>query len=435
MYFSPSKLKPHVLTLALVFLSTGLFGSTRANETVVWNVPREFDMLSKSNPEGTLSPKTATADAIEAAREFFEDEANTNKRLVLFYPPGRYIFGDDLEGGNAINIKGFRPGNRGRLVIRGANQFDTTFVVNHNQNVTEDINTPAQGGIRVDTSERIIFSHFHLTVAQQTVSQGTVVAIGGHNGTAEWIDMKIDDGYVDPVTLATDQAVNGGRYLRRYDVTTDELRPRVDKSINQVLWTHVVARGNGIYRFFHPRRSNTPAGTPNHGLEVDDKIAVKCKHGRDPYRFTDCDRIRFSSIRMTRKTRGLFLRCPNTYVGDIYGHPEWINGKRSRLASPGGGPQFHARFGGFIYADAEGRSISSGYEGDVPGLFIENCIFVNTGDDCLGLFEQASPIIINCRFFNSFARSIFDYRCTDLLRELNFEFNSEYIRATHRRTR
>ena len=138
------------------------------------------------------------------------------------------------------------------------------------------------------------------------------------------------------------------------------------------------------------------------------------------------------SIKLTRKTRGVFLRCPNTWVVDVYGGPLWVNGKRSRMASPGGGPQFHARHAGYIEYNEDGSEKDLGYEGDIPGTVVENCVFVCTGDDCIGVFEQTSPIVRNCRFFDSFARSIYDYRCTDIIREDNREFRCGYERDTEK---
>jgi len=373
-----------------------------AGPTTTWFLERPFygqfgasrQWTANAIPLTGRNTKYATKRAIALARAFFTSPSNSNARLVLRFPAGRYVFGSENESGRAIQLNNFFPGTTGRLVIRGASQHDTTFVVANNQNQNQNV----QWGIDIRNSARISFRDFHITVDKPTVTQGEVYRSGNN-----FVDLKIEPQHLDP-TQIPDNIRDAGRYLRRY---WNRNNPTVDQGFEQIAWTNTW-RTRDAERVFRFRTRKTPA------VSVGNLIGVKAKSGGELYRVIDCQDIGFHSIKFTRKTRGLFLRCERTTLTGLVMQREWINGAPACLASPGGGPQFHSRQGGIVNpADCNFNDRFG------TGVRILNCSFDGTGDDSIGLFEQRSPFISGCTFKDSFARGIFAHRCENVRQQNN----------------
>ncbi len=391
---------------AAAALSAFPINQSLASSHVVWYLERpDYGHPGNNFTAGAMrltsaNAKDATKDAIERARMFFE--SNTNTVLFLRYPAGRFVFGNPgTASGYAILVRNIRP-TGGRLVFLGAGIDRTTFVISNNQGKRFE---ESQWGIYLFRSERISFRQIHVTVPQRTVTQGRVV--DQHlNDNPRTILLDIDPGHENPRRLLRAGNPNGaGRYLRRYWNRDD---PRIDTHFKQVGWSDIQyvrassqANSPGVFRFI----LNSASGL---GLNNNNLVGIKGKAGGDPYRAFECHGVEFESMRFTRKTRGLFLRCGQVRLSNIVMPRQYVNGKPACLASPDGGPQFHERNGGVVDRDECTRRFG-------VNVVIENCNFLGTGDDCIGLFEQRDTLVRNCYMRDSFGRGLYMHRCDEVM--------------------
>ena len=374
---------------------------------VVWDMSKAPYSLDE-----TGDAKVITATAIANAATFFADTANKDTTLVLYYPPGTYHFyGTPTTSESAgIRLVGFVPGgtgDTGKLVFRGAGNAVTKFIVYNNQS-HDGTNSTSQYGIITRTSYRIHFEDFHLTVSQQTVSQGTVQAIG-----TGYVDLLIPTGFATPAELSVDPINSAGKYLRAYTYAYDVNHPRLVSANNdQIAWTSATDQGNGVWRMsLSP--TNLVVTYP-----IGSVVCIKGKHGKDPYRGVDCFNIEMHRLKLTRKTRCTFIACQNTVVNSMRIVREKINGVVACLASPEGGPQFQS-VPGFPDTDTV-----------IYGLNVSGCYIDGTGDDCIGLFEQSGTVTGNV-VRDSFGRGIVNFDPSSGLSQAEILAQNTFIRSRY----
>jgi|GEM_PF-5847998 len=382
------KKRPLIIILTLI-LSSSLFAN--AAERIIDMAPR----LSQWNV------KKVTGDAIAQATRILEDPfVAPNTTVVIKFPAGTFRFYRNAHSPlAAIYINDLKPRNNGALVIRGAGRNSTTFVIMQNQDQTNrnhlsnDRNhSKSQYGILCTNSRGITFEHLHLTVAQNTVSQGTVRWISRDR---RQIHVEIDAGYALPTRLMADRQNNHGRWLRRYS-DNGTGNPPIDVRFDHEEWT-------AAYEVAGLRRVRIDL-VDSTRLNVNDRIGIKAKHGKDLYQFTDCNNMVMQHLGMSKKARGRFLRCRNVRIDRLVVGRQWVDGKPSFVATPGGGPQFHARQGGLVRDNIS--TISR-----IPGPVIKDCVFIGLGDDPIGIFEQRGSLIYDNVIVDSFGRGIFSHYC------------------------
>jgi hypothetical protein len=375
---------------------------------VIWNMATDYSL------DETGDATDITADAIADAVTFFANIANKDTTLILYYPPGTYHFYNEPSTSETagIRIVNFTPGgtsDAGRLVFKGSGPATTKFIFYNNQS-HDGTDSTSSWGILFRNCRRIHVRDVHITVSQQTVSQGTVRAIG-----TGYIDLQVPAGFATPEELELDPTNSAGKALRLYSYAVDGRNPRIVFTDNgehdTLIWTTSADQGGGIWRLtLSP--GTTVANYPIGGI-----VGIKGKAGKDIGRTVDCFNIEVHNIRMSRKTRWNFVNSLDTVVTTVRVVREVINGIVACLASPDGGPQFQSQVGG----------VSTGTP--TTGLIIANCNITGTGDDCIGLFEQSGLCFGNtCR--DSFARGIYNSDPGTGLAEAEIAAQNTLIRST-----
>lgn len=381
------------------------------------------------NPSGVVwdpnDAKPATDQAIADARIFFQSPSNAAATLTLRYPPGTIVFKDPNPSGaqftttnkifTAIPVANFTPGTSGRLVIQGCGQANTTLLIEGNWRNTEYTDSSGvlhysrgpQRAFWITNSQRITLKNFELKSSHLTVTQGSVVGVG-----PGYLNLRIHSGFPRPDTQAGPNGpgllagychtAGGGLFLRRY--TTSTTNPFIDTTTEQIAWESVSEMATpGDFHFVLSLPNYTPP------YLVNEVIGIKIKHGVDIYRFQECSDLRFEDLRLTGKTRGLFLQCENTYVGGpnagLRVDRPIVGGRTACLSSPEGGPQFSATVGGLQTTPPTPLT---------SGLVVDNCRIIGTGDDCIALFLQQNFVVKNNYVRDSFARGLLFSDCPNV---------------------
>jgi hypothetical protein len=394
-------MKCNIIKLCILSLISFTFTTSHQAAILNWDVVSRFNLNPESATEGVRS-------ALRAAREHFRAPENKEDTLTLFFPKGDYQF---MGLGNAIDISDVNPSSSGRLIIKGQGMNVTKFII-HNNNVIEL--SDGLRGIYGKNASHITFADIHISVSHQTVTQGEVA---GHG--KGYVDITIHSGFPFPDTLQAsyNHPSEAGRYLRKYSNNTSN--PYLIGFQNeQIPWTAVTqTQDPRTFRFLFLNKTLVPFS-----YKIGDVIGIKLKHGIDNYRFLDCRDIRWENIRLSRKTRGLFHNCNDISIDNLRIEREVIGGRTACLASPEGGPQFAVTAGGVMMVPVDRYN---------RGLSITNCRIVGTGDDCFGLFQQISdgrfPTIANCTFIDSFARGIYENKCSGLVYSNNTHTRAPYL--------
>jgi parallel beta-helix repeat protein len=306
------------------------------------------------------------AQAIDDAKRDFA--AHPDDTVTLYIGPGRYDLSQTSGERGVINVSGIHPGDRGRLIIRGAGPTRTTLVFDRNA-----------AWIFGRNVYHVSFVGLRMTASQYTVSQGHVVSV-----TPGAVVLAIEDGFPSPGDLFNPdrQGHGAGRFLRRYvDSATDPHRIETD---NQIAWSAAQHLSGKEWRMVLQNAELKPDYRPG------DFVCIKSKPHGNAYWFAGGDDIAFDHIVWSLKARGVFrggignVRIANSAIE----RAPPINGHVPCLSTPGGGPQ-----------------IGQPHDRPVSGNIVENNTFDATGDDAIAFFN-ASGIIRNNTVSDSFARGI-----------------------------
>jgi hypothetical protein len=309
--------------------------------------------------------QTGLAKAIADARAHFANAPDD--QIVLGLPVGTFDLTSDISGRGTIDVSNVRPGNGGRLILRGAGADKTVLIF------SEDI--PSIYGRDVS---HVSFEGFHMTRKDYTVSQGHVVEVA-----PGIVTLDIQDGFPTPADIF-DPNRNQGRYLRQ---CTDSANPQIVETDNRQLpWetaTHVSGQRWKMNLTF-PDIAPYPVGS---------LVAIKSKHGGDACWLARGSDIVFNGITWTKNTRCALRGISNVQIlNSTIKKPAAINGQMACLASSEGGPQILGNRG----------------EPPVTGNIVDNFQADGTGDDSIA-FLNATGVVRNSRLSGSFARCILLY--------------------------
>lgn len=309
--------------------------------------------------------------AITAAHDHFQ--VSPDDIIVVHIPAGTYnITGAD---GRSIDLKNgylLDSADQGRLVFQGAGMDQTTLVF------VDTDETQIYG----NNVAHVTFRDMHMTRAQYTVSQGTVVEVGSN-----YVDLDIHEGYPAPFDIVRWSAPQG-LYLRRYTASLTDPLVITDGKNDQVVWTTNSYQISG-------QRWRMLTGYNSVGLvnyNIGEYVGIKSKHTGNTWFFTYSDDLVFENMKYTHSTRGVFRQGTSNvrFSGCRFERAPPINGQMPCLSAPGGGPQF-----GQPLPDAVSTN-----------MVMENCYIESTGDDCAAFFHVNGGMVSNCVFRDSFARGI-----------------------------
>lgn len=182
-----------------------------------------------------------------------------------------------------------------------------------NQDVGDDPITQSLYGFFLERCARVTFEKLAVAAKQQTVSQGVVKLVSEGprpDGVEEagivsdFVDIAIQNGFTTPDLLNRDRPVGNdvGRYLRKYDRDEADL-PFVPAQFSnnvQIPWDFT-EKVTGTARTFRMWVRNSVSTSYTPPFAVGESVAVRCKHGKDLFRFMDCRIIFFSDVRLIRK--------------------------------------------------------------------------------------------------------------------------------------
>jgi hypothetical protein len=334
--------------------------------------------------------RAGIAHAIEDAKRDFA--VHPDDTVVLDFRPGVYDLSDVRDDRPVIDVSNIRPGDGGRLIIRGAGPDQTTLVMDKDARWIVGRNV-----------YRMSFVGLHMTARQQTVSQGHVVATG-----RDIVVLRIANGFPSPSDIFNPHR-DRGRYLRRY--TDSRSDPQVIALDNrQIPWVGAEPVAGGLWRIDLAPGSGVP------GYHTGDLVCIKSKPDGNAYWFLRGSDIAFDHVEWTRKSRGVFrggigkVRITNSTIDR--GPP--VAGQVPCLSTPEGGPQI-------------GLPRNPPSNGDL----VENNRFVATGDDAIAFFN-ASGIIRNNFVADSFARGILLNASPDVVLQNNEVLRSPILRKQGR---
>lgn len=334
-------------------LCAGMFALSARAETVTWNVQSEYGI-------SVAGIHTALSDARQRFRRKPDDV------VVLQFDAGTFELKDQGPRKGTIDLSGIKPGERGRLIFRGAGMDKTTLVFGDNQHAIYGTNV-----------YRVTMDDMHMTRKDYTVSQGLVVEIAPGK-----VVLDIQDGFPTPAMIF-DANSDQGRYLRRY--TNSRTDPQMIETDNdQIPWTHANRIEGQRWEMQLKKKSEVA------NYAKGDLIGIKSKHGGQTYWFMGGSDIRFQSVKWTQKTRGVFRGGFDKiqFLDCVTDRSPPINGQMPCLASPDGGPQ-----------------IGQPNDPPITGNVVRNCRFVASGDDAVAFFNAAGEIS-DCTIRDAFARGI-----------------------------
>jgi hypothetical protein len=337
----------------VAMLCAGMFALSARAETVTWNVQSEYGI-------SVAGIHTALSDARQRFRRKPDDV------VVLQFDAGTFELKDQGPRKGTIDLSGIKPGERGRLIFRGAGMDKTTLVFGDNQHAIYGTNV-----------YRVTMDDMHMTRKDYTVSQGLVVEIAPGK-----VVLDIQDGFPTPAMIF-DANSDQGRYLRRY--TNSRTDPQMIETDNdQIPWTHANRIEGQRWEMQLKKKSEVA------NYAKGDLIGIKSKHGGQTYWFMGGSDIRFQSVKWTQKTRGVFRGGFDKiqFLDCVTDRSPPINGQMPCLASPDGGPQ-----------------IGQPNDPPITGNVVRNCRFVASGDDAVAFFNAAGEIS-DCTIRDAFARGI-----------------------------
>ena len=353
----PRLSKPRLLMLALVEVGGFCMQAVPAQAaTHTWDIAARYGVT-----------QAGIRSAIEDARDHFS--AHPGDTVILHLPAGTYNIGGN--GSHGINLStGMSPGPGGRLILEGEGMELTTLVFTDTE----------EAQIWGSNVNQMTFRDMHMTRAQYTVSQGTVVEVG-----ANYVDLDIHEGFPMPDQIVR-WAAPQGLYLRRYTPSTTDPLIITDGNNQQVRWS------TSSYRIAGQRwrMIREAAGEFTH-YKLGEYVGIKSKHTGNTYFFVDSNDLVFERMKWTHSTRGVFrMGTSNVRFSDcrIERSPA-INGQTPCLSSAAGGPQL----------GQDGDPVST-------NMVIERCYIESTGDDCVGIFHVNGGRVVDCVFRDSFARGI-----------------------------
>ncbi|MCW4462001.1 hypothetical protein OK349_09810 [Sphingomonas sp. BT-65] len=353
-----------------------------------WDVADQFG--------GGETTREALSAAVAAANNWWADSANDpDTTIVLQIDSGDWDIAGD-PGISLNNLNHSRPAAQGWLVFEGAGMNATTLRFSN-------IRATGFRGINV---HRLHICNMHLTRAQETVTQGTIVGfragavwgadpdpnvfgdqvltnLGTHTTTPNrFVVVRIDPGFPSILSVY-DETFGQGRYIRKYRYGPGGEPYLVQDGNGQTSWQqkHQLANGDWVI------------GTGVHGgtYALGDTVAVKSKKAGEPFWFSGGDSITIENVRFTRASRLLFrngidhLRFSNISVE----RGPAIDGKVPYLSTSEGGPQ-----------------IGQPTEGPLLDAVVENSRFFGTGDDAIAAFDTTGLRVSGVRIEDSFARGI-----------------------------
>ena len=301
--------------------------------------------------------------ALELAKEHLKKTPDQVVEIII--DPGEYDLLETQGGQGIIDISSVCPGEKGRLIIRGAGQDKTTlyFPKGRNWLYGKDV-------------YRTSFIGLHMTTREMTVSQGHVVSAGPNSVT-----LDIQKGFPTPEAI-WDKTFDHGRYLKRFtDSRTDPQMIEADN--DQYPWTDAVHISGAIWEM----KSNSKIAPP---YRKGDFVAIKSKSSGNTYFFSKGSDFAFIDCKWTQISRGVFRHGFGniTVSGCAIERMPSIEGQTPCLSTPDGGPQ-----------------IGQLKDPPVSGNVVENCRFIATGDDAIAFFN-ASGVARNNFISDSFASGI-----------------------------
>ena len=317
--------------------------------------------------------------AITAARNHFLSKPNDT--IIVNIAAGTH----DITGADGISIdlgNDYLKNGDGRLIFQGAGMDETVLVFSDTDETQIDGNNVAH----------VTFRDMHMTRAQYTVSQGTVVAVGSN-----YVDLDIHNGFPMPDEIIRWSTAPKGMYLRRYTASLTDPLIITDGDNLQVQWLETSYQISG--QRWHMIATDAHKGRLA-SYQVGEYVGIKSKHTGNTWYITNSDDIVFENVKWTHSTRGKFRNgTSNVRFSDCeFVRSPPINGQTPCLSSPAGGPQM-------------------GHEGDPRGsnFVVERCYIEGTGDDCVGIFDMDHVRIEDCVFSDGFARGILLVNCTDVI--------------------
>lgn len=301
--------------------------------------------------------------ALELAKEQLKKTPDQVVEIII--DPGEYELLKTQGGEGIIDVSSVCPGEKGRLIIRGAGMDKTTLYFPRGCNwlYGKDV-------------YRTSFIGLHMTTREMTVSQGHVVSVGPKSVT-----LDIQKGFPSPDAI-WDKTFDHGRYLKRFtDSRTD---PQMIESDNdRYPWTDAVHLSRSIWEM----KSNSKIAPP---YRKGDLVAIKSKSTGNTYFFSKGSDFAFIDCKWTQISRGVFRHGFGniTVSGCAIERMPPIEGQTPCLSTPDGGPQ-----------------IGQLKDPPISGKVVENCRFIATGDDAIAFFN-ASGIAKKNFISDSFASGI-----------------------------
>jgi len=314
--------------------------------------------------------------AVTAAHNHFKTEPDDT--IIIHIAAGtNYITGADgisIDLGNGYLLD---PADKGRLIFQGAGMDETVLVFT-------DTDTTQIYGRNV---AHVTFRDLHMTRAQYTVSQGTVVTVGSN-----YVDLEIHDGFPMPNEIIRWSAPQG-LYLRRYTPSRTDPLIITDGNNQQVVWTTnsyalaTNAQGIVTWRMLTGYNSGELVN-----YRIGEYVGIKSKHTGNTWFFIYSDDLVFENMKYRHSTRGVFRQGTSNvrFSGCRFEASPPINGQAACLSSPAGGPQM-------------GQPLPDGVS---TNMVVENCYIARTGDDPVAFFHVNGGVVSNCVFRDSFARGI-----------------------------
>lgn len=331
---------------------------------------------------------------IDAKRHF---ATNADDVVILEFPAGTFDFSQQ-HGPNAraaIDVSNVQPGPQGRLLFQGQGPSNTTFVFNND--VMEIFGRNVY---------RVSFIGLHLTVKQNTVSQGHVVSVAPGA-----VVLEIQDGFPSPLDIYDPQFqathFGTGRAIRRY--TDSKTDPQLDQSPGnvQLPWTSAQQISGRRWQLALARSGQIAPYSPG------DLICIKSKKGGQAYAFNGGSDVTFKDVKWTLVTRGIFrggFDKVQILDSSIERGPP-INGQTPCLASAAGGPQI-------------------GFPTDPPTTndLVSHFTAEASGDNSVAFFN-ATGTLRDSRIADSFTPGILLYKSPSIQLE-----NDQVIRTTVMKT-
>jgi len=429
-------------------------GSVSAAGTAQPYVKVDMVELSETNPDDNRGKLNQ---AIIDAKDWFAEQSSSlvNARYLIQLPPGRFEVGMHREIDSNKGVIDFTDVvTRDRtnwIIIRGWGhnplQPKSTTLVTSVKNHT----------ITGWNSTGIHWEHVHFTKDRMKVSQGKIVTTSTSVDPPHWAVIKLEVGfpslndYRDPPQGPEksygifNRTLEHGRKLRIFtNVDSAPRYVRLNGKPGGIVWTDPAKLPDEPGRFDRRWRvtlHDLPRGMSARSLfPRDTAVGIKSKHGGQAYRFFGGSRIRFSHVRWTHESRGLFRNVDRAEV--LHSHvgydPELQNnhfqrvrwydnsiGSRTNikpyLSTSAGGPQFGQPqdnvFNFTCYPKYSGcLPLASNVEGNSGGRdhVVMGNRFLNLGDDPVAVFNVGKGVSIkNNRIIGSSAREILSYSTCD----------------------